>query len=688
MAKDKSDLMNREISWLYFNERVLQESMDLNNPLMERVKFLGIYSNNRDEFFRVRVATMNRMLKLQKLENIEDTRYDEILSQIQVIVSIQEEKFSATYETIKKELAENNIFIINENQLDEEQGKYVYNYYLSGVKQHIYPLMLDNIKDLSSIQDASIYLAIDLKKNDEEEPGNYALIQVPTDNLSRFLLLPKQGNNSYIILLEDVIRFCLNDLFAIYGYDAIDAYTIKFTRDSELDIDNDVSKSFVELMSKSIKQRKRGEPVRFVYDRDMPERMLKKLLKRFGITKNDTLRSGGRYHNFKDFMSFPKVGPENLYYPPSPPLSHPALSNKRSFFDVLKEKDIMLHYPYQSFDHLIDLLREASVDPQVRSIKMTFYRAAKHSQAMVALINAARNGKYVTVFMEIQARFDEEANIYWTQRLQEEGVRILPTIPGFKVHSKLILIRRRENGINHFYCNVSTGNFNESTARVYADDSLLTSNTRICQDVYKVFDLLEAKIIPPTFDQLVVAPYAIRNFFIQKLDNEIKIAREGKEAWAFLKMNSLVDKPVARKLYEASQAGVRIRLIVRGICIIFPGVPELSENIEAISIVDKFLEHSRVYVFGNDGNPDYYIASADFMTRNFDHRVEVVCPVTDPGLRKELWDILQIQWNDNTKARYLGPDNLNQYRTTECKQRHRAQFEIYEYFKAFKPVRF
>lgn len=685
MAKDKSDFVNREISWLYFNERVLQESMDIHNPLMERVKFLGIYSNNRDEFFRVRVATIKRMLKLQKRENIDNPKYEDILNQIMAIVSMQEEMFNRTYRSLKKELAENNIFIVNEKELDEEQGNYVYNFYQTKVKPHIFPLMLDNIRDLSSIQDASIYLAVDLQKKnkteDEQQENTYALIQVPTDDLSRFLLLPAKNGKEFIILLDDVIRYCLKYMFDIYGFEALNAYIIKFTRDSELDIDNDVSKSFVELMSRSIKQRKRGEPVRFVYDDSMPERMLKKILKRFGVTKNDTLRGGGRYHNFKDFMGFPKVGPASLYYPPSPPLQHPVLKEHRSFFEVLKEQDVMLHYPYQSFDHLVDFLREASIDSQVRSIKMTFYRAAKDSQAMDALINAARNGKYVTVFMEIQARFDEEANIYWTQRLQEEGVRILSTIPGYKVHSKMILVRRRVNGVNHFYSNISTGNFNESTAKVYADDSLLTSNKEICEDVYKIFDLLEAKIIPPSFDKLIVAPYYIRNFFIEKLEKEIQLAKSGKDAWVLLKMNSLVDKKIARILYKASQAGVKIQLIVRGICIIFPGVPGLSENIEAISIVDKFLEHSRVYIFGNDGDTEYYIASADWMSRNFDHRVEIVCPVIEKNIQKELWDMLQIQLRDNTKARYLGPDNLNQYRKTDSLVKHRAQFQIYEYFK-------
>lgn len=681
MAKDASDFVNREISWLYFNERVLQEAYDDGNPLIERIKFLGIYSNNRDEFFRVRVATMKRMLKIHRKQNLSGQKYDDILSQIHAIVSMQEEKFNQTYAVLKEELAKNDIFIVNEEQLNHSQGEFVTSYYHDKIRPHLFPLMLNSIKDLSSIQDASIYLAVSMESSKEKEKVNYALIQLPTDAVSRFLQLPDEGEKKFIILLDDVIRYCLNDMFGVYGFDILNAYTIKFTRDSELDIDNDVSKSFVELMTESVKQRKRGEPVRFVYDDAVPEKLLKKLLKRFNISKNDTLRAGGRYHNFKDFMDFPRIGAGKLVYPPTPPLSHPELKGERSYFDILKEKDIMLHFPYQSFQDLIDFLREASIDPQVRSIKMTFYRAARHSQAMNALINAARNGKYVTVFMEIQARFDEEANIYWTERLQEEGVRILPTIPGYKVHSKMILIRRREEGINQFYANISTGNFNESTAKVYADDSLLTSNPEICADLYKIFDLIEAKIIQPKFSQLIVAPYYIRDFFIQLLDNEIQAAEQGKEAWVILKMNSLVDKKIARKLYAASQAGVKIKLIVRGICVIFPGVPGLSENIDAISIVDKFLEHSRVYIFNNNGDNKYYIASADWMQRNFDHRVEIVCPVLDKNIKQELMDMMQIQLRDNCKARLLGPDNLNQYRKTDNPQKHRSQFEIYDYFK-------
>ncbi|NTV84994.1 MAG: polyphosphate kinase 1, partial [Bacteroidales bacterium] len=456
-------------------------------------------------------------------------------------------------------------------------------------------------------------------------------------------------------------------------------YTIKFTRDAELEIDNDVSKSFLELISVSVKKRKLGEAVRFVYDNTMPDDLLKILTKKLNISKKDTIRGGGRYHNFKDFMEFPRVGHDKLRYPPSPPLPHRDLTNYHSMFQAIRNKDIMLNFPYHSFQHIIDLLREASIDQDVRSIKMTFYRTTRNSAAMNALINAARNGKYVTVFMEIQARFDEEANIYWTRKLQDEGIKVIQTIPGYKVHAKLILIRRRENGGNRLYANVSTGNYNETTAKVFSDFSLLTCDPRICDDVYNIFELLESKFILPTFKTLTVSPFNVREFFIEKLDQEIQRAKEGKEAWAVIKVNSLVDRRAAAKLYEASQAGVRIDLINRGICVIKPGIPGVSDNINGFSIVDKFLEHSRVYVFCNGGDPDYYISSADWMPRNFDHRIEVVCPVFDKAIRQQLWDVLQIQMRDNIKSRYLGPDNLNQYRVTDDLKIHRAQFEIYDY---------
>ena len=681
LMKDKEPLLiNREISWLHFNERVLQEAIDESTPLIERVKFLGIYSNNRDEFFRVRVATLNRIVKLDK-ESEKGIKNSEVLDQIHEIVGEQEKKFTKAYQDIVRELNKNDIILVNEKKLTKKQSLFVYNFFSEKIRPNLFPLMFDSIESLDSIQDASIFLAIHLLNSKDPEAEDFALIRIPSETVGRVIILPSEGKKQYYMYLDDVVRHCLKDIFAVFGFDIFNAYTIKFTRDSEIDIDNDVSKSFLQKLRESIKMRQRGEPVRFVYDAAIPDRFLKRITKKLGITKFDKLRGGGRYHNFKDFMDFPKIGSKELRYPPAIPLPHKDLTGNTRIFDVLMQKDIMLHYPYQSFQHLIDFLREASIDPHVRSIKMTFYRAARHSAAMNSLINAARNGKYVTVFMEIQARFDEEANIYWTQRLQEEGVKIIQTIPGYKVHSKLILIRRRENGANQFFANISTGNFNESTARVYADDSLFTANPDICQDVYNLFELMESKFIFPTFKTLIVAPFAIRDFFMEKLDKEIENAGEGKEAWAIIKLNSLVDKKIARKLYQASSAGVKIDLIARGICVIKPGVKGLSENINAISIVDKFLEHSRVYIFCNGGDNLYYTSSADWMQRNFDHRVEVVCPILDKDIRKELWDIVQIQLRDNTKARLLEPDKLNQYKEDPSGKKHRAQFEIYDYFK-------
>jgi polyphosphate kinase len=672
---------NREISWLHFNERVLQEALDSATPLLEQVKFLGIYSNNRDEFFRVRVATLKRMIKLQAVEPVPDPKYKMILDQVLEMIAVQEKLFMKAYSKVTRDLAKNNIFLVNEQQLTPEQGSFVLHYYREKVRPNLFPLMLNNVKSSFSLQDASIYLTVRMRKTIEPEVEEYALIQVPTDITGRFLTLPEEGNKSYIILMDDVIRYCLKDIFAAFGFDCFDSFTIKFTRDSELEIDNDVSKSFLELISVSVKKRKHGEAVRFVYDNTMPDDLLKILTKKLDISKKDTIRGGGRYHNFKDFMEFPRVGHDGLRYPPAPPVPHKNLVNHTSMFKAIKKRDIMLNFPYQSFQYIIDLLREASIDPDVRSIKMTFYRTTRNSAAMNALINAARNGKYVTVFMEIQARFDEEANIYWTRRLQDEGIKVIQTIPGYKVHAKLILIRRRENGENQLYANVSTGNYNETTAKVFSDFSLLTCDQRICDDVYNIFELLESKFILPTFKNLIVSPFNVREFFISLLDKEISEARAGREAWAIIKVNSLVDRKVASKLYDASQQGVHIDLINRGICVVKPGIPGISDQINGLSIVDKFLEHSRVYIFCNGGDPLYFISSADWMPRNFDHRIEVVCPVYDKNIRQELWDVLHIQIKDNIKSRYLGPENLNQYRDTADLEKHRAQFEIYDYYK-------
>jgi polyphosphate kinase len=577
------------------------------------------------------------------------------------------------------ELRVQNIFIINETQLTERQGILIRKYFQEEVRVFLFPMMISNLKDMSSLRDKSIYLAVTLKKN-ESAKADYALIELPTKTLSRFFILPQSGRRKFIILLDDIIRYCLSDIFSVFGYDSFSAHTVKFTRDAELDIDTDVSKSFLEIMTESLKQRKRGNAVRFVYDSSIPDALLRTIIKRLDIRKDDPIRGGGRYHNFKDFMKFPNLGSKTLENVPLVPLRHRDLPPNASILAVIRKKDIMLHYPYQSFQYIIDLLREVSIDPRVRSIKMTIYRAAKNSSVINALINAARNGKYVTVFMELQARFDEEANISYTEQLQEEGVKVIQGIPGFKVHSKLILIRRKENNKDLFYANIGTGNFNEDTANVYADDSLLTSNEKITADVANAFHQMEANYRPMKYKTLVVAPFLMRNHFLHLLNNEIRNAGMGKKAWAIIKLNNLVDDTIIKKLYKASQAGVKIKLIIRGICVLIPGQPGLSENIEAIAIVDRFLEHSRVMVFANGGDPQYYITSADWMVRNFDNRIEVACPIYSKEIQHELMDMLKIQLSDNVKARIIGPGEANTYKKTNGSA-VQSQLEIYDYFK-------
>lgn len=681
MKRTGKKSVNREISWLHFNGRVLQEAADPNVPLLERIKFLGIFSNNLDEFFRVRVATLNRMLKFRK----KDYRFinfnpAQILKQVYKLEQEQQEEFAGIFRQIIDDLAAEHIYILNEKELSADQQEFVLDYFKCRVRTNLFPLMLDNVQDTTWLKDKSIYLAVDLRKSKVPDSRTFALIKVPTSVLPRFVILPKKDKDTFIILLDDVIRFGLPGIFTIFGYDEFDAYTIKFTRDAEMDFENDVSKSFLEVMTESLKQRKMGTPVRFIHDRSMPDDLLAVLMKKLGITEYDTISKRGRYHNFKDFMSFPDVHRPDLENPPAPPLRHPVLSSRLSIFEVLKQRDLMLHYPYQSYHYMIDLLREASIDPKVRAIKITLYRVAQYSNVINALINAARNGKQVTVFLELQARFDEAANIYWSEKLIEEGVKIIHTIPGIKVHCKLLLIRRKENGENVYYATIGTGNFNEQTARIYADDTLLTSRKEIVSDVNKVFHLFDSKYQAPNFKSLVVAPFDMRNFFIRMLSNEIRNAKAGREAWAFIKLNSLSDEQIVKKLYKASQAGVKIRLIVRGICVLVPGIPGQSENIEVISIVDKFLEHSRVIIFCNGGDERYYTSSADWMMRNFDNRIEVACPILDPDLRKELRDMLEIQWRDNQKSRLVNSLPVNSYRKNTSEEAVRAQVAIYKYF--------
>lgn len=678
----KKTMINREISWLHFNERVLQEAMDPSTPMIERLKFLGIFSSNRDEFFRVRVATIKRMNQVKQSDGEEfDYEPRVLLKQILDIVEEQEIKFTNTFLELREELKKEDIIFVDENNLTEDQGEYIHRFFNSKVRPQLFPIMLKNINSPDTLKDNSIFLVVHLIDTTGQQDNDCSIIMIPTDSVPRFIQLPAKENTKYIIFLDDVIRYSLGEIFRPFGFDVFNAYTIKFTRDAELDIDEDISKSFMELLSESIKKRKKGDPVRFVYDRNIPEVLLQQLIRRLDISEIDTLRGGGKYHNFKDFSSFPKLGGNHLIYPKRPPLPHRDLPPYESILNVIRQKDIILHYPYQSFQYIVDLLREAAIDPQVRAIKMTFYRAARDSNVINALVNAARNGKAVTVFLEIQARFDEEANIYWAERLKEEGVKVIKTLPGFKVHAKLMSIRRKENGQNIYYTNISTGNFNESTAKVYTDESLLTANQEIGNEVNMLFHLFDSPYNPPKFKHLLVGPYYLRKSILRMITTEIRNQKAGKEAWIILKLNSLVDTIAINKLYQASKAGVKIRIVCRGICRLIPQVKGLSENITVTSIIDKYLEHSRVYVFANGGNPKYFIGSADWMVRNFDHRFEVLCPIYDEDIKSELKSILDIQMADNVKSRVINSGPINHYVKSDPENPIRSQFKIYDYLK-------
>jgi polyphosphate kinase len=493
--------------------------------------------------------------------------------------------------------------------------------------------------------------------------------------------LPDQGSKKYVILVDDVIRFCLNDVFPIFNFDHFEAYMIKVTRDAELDIDDDISKSYLEKMELSLKKRKIGIPVRLIYDREMPADLLEFITKKMKLIGEGKTVAGGRYHNHKDFMNFPHVGKPHHYYQSLPPVPHKDLPAHSSILKKLRQKDILLHYPYQSFSHFIDFLREAAIDPKVTEIGITIYRVSETSKVVNALLNAIRNGKKVTVVIELQARFDEEANIFWSNKLQEEGAHVINGIPGLKIHCKLAWIERKEkNGIRN-YAYIGTGNFHEDTARVYADKGFLTADPEITKDVANMFEFFKHTYKHFDFKQIIVSPFSQRNFFLHKIDQEIANARKGKKAYMILKMNSLIDQEMIDRLYKASQAGVTIQLIIRGIFGLKTGDPELSQNIEAISIVDKYLEHTRVMLFANGGKDDIYISSADWMSRNLDRRIEVACPIYSPEIKSELKELLRIQLLDNSKARILDSELSNRYYNRANGQRHRAQEDYYAYIK-------
>jgi polyphosphate kinase len=675
-------LKNREISWLAFNERVLQEAEDESVPLLEKLKFLSIFSSNLDEFFRVRVASVQRLIEYQKKHKLKKLSESKaLLEQIQDTVLKQQKEYERTYDFVKEELAKKNVFILNEQQLNELQREELRDYFKREVLSTLFPIILDHLRAFPFLRDKSIYLAVKMSKADGSIRHKYALIEIPAPEVvNRFYVLNKTDANTYIILLDDIIRNSLDEIFYSFPHDTFEAYTIKLTRDAELDFDTDtdISETLIEKISKSLKERKRGQPVRFIHDRDMPADMLAFIRKKMKISATGVM-PGSRYHNFKDFGKFPTAGLEEFKYQSLTPIPIKRIEESRSMFDAIKQKDILLFHPYHSFDNLIRLLREAAIDPGVQAIKITLYRVARHSNIVSALINAVKNGKDVTAVIELQARFDEEANLYWTQRLQEEGAKVVFGKPTHKVHSKVCVIYRKEEQRTVHYAHFSTGNYNGVTARLYCDMGILTADSRLTSEAVKVFSFINNfPRINYKFEHLLVAPDYMRPAFISMIDTEIENAKNGKEAWILAKMNSLVEENVIAKLYEASQAGVKIRMIVRGICCLIPGKKGVSENIEVISIIDKFLEHTRAYIFNNNGENKTYLSSADWMGRNLNRRIEVAFPIYDKDIRKIIKDTLEIQWSDNVKARIID----GKYDTTFRKfslPAIRSQDETYSY---------
>lgn len=682
MAEHTKSFTPKEISWLSFNHRVLQEANNPEVPLIERIKFLGIYSNNLDEFFRVRVATLRRISKLEEeSDDILGYNAESTLKKVNDIVLQQRVEYENIYLSVMKDLAENKIFIRNERELKKEQFEFVKKYYSENMAQIIMPFMVNKDSKMPTLKDDAVYLAVTIKHIRKTKKVRYAIIELPTNTLPRFISLPGSEDENNFIFLDDIIRVGLKDIFNVFKNSNFIAHTIKLNKDAELDIADDISESYIDNVTRSLNQRKVATPVRFVYDRDIPEDTLNTLSESLELSADDIIIPGGRYHNLKDMIDFPTPeGTEKYKYPNLSPINHKDLTPGKSIISRIRKKDILLYFPYHSFDIFINLLREASLDPAVKDVKITLYRIAKNSNVINALISAVRNGKSVTAVLELQARFDEEANIYWSNRLREEGVKVIHGVPGLKIHAKLCLITRVKGDNLQRFAFVGSGNFNEDTARQYTDHLLMTSDTKITNEVSKTFTFLEKNYKKENYYHIIASPFYTRTRISRLIKNEIENARNGKEAYIHLKLNNLVDKSIINLLYTASRKGVDVKLNIRGMFSLVTGIKGLSNNIKAIGIVDRFLEHTRIIIFCNGGNEKVYLTSGDFMTRNLDRRVEIACPILDDELKKELIDIFDIQWNDNIKARILDK-NLENNIVANGKPPFRSQIQIYNYLK-------
>ncbi len=675
----KIPFVNRELSWLDFNRRVLQEAQDVNVPLIERIRFIGIFSNNLDEFYKVRYATVKRIAQMgTELPPIEIQKAEQLLKEItEKTRALQDESFT-TIKQLTEELKSEQIFVLDEHMLDEEHASFVHNYFNEKVSPSLLTVIISEETRIPNTKGSNVFLGVKMKQADTEEPL-FALIQIPT-HLDRIVVLPARGNKKYVMLLDDLIRHQMQYIFSIFSPTSISAHMVKFTLDAELDFDDDINKSYVDKIASSVRERVEGDPVRFVYDKKIAPETLELLLEKFQIGSRDSIIPSGRYHNRRDYMKFPSLGRTDLIYDKKTPLAIKDFSLDHSILTQIAQRDYLQYTPYHSFSYVIMFLREAALDPKVKSVFITIYRLSSDSQVANALIQAARNGKQVTVQIELQARFDEESNIRYAEMLKNEGVRLVFGILSLKVHSKICLIQRQEGEKLMRYGFISTGNFNESTARIYTDYTLFTVNQSILKEVNRVFTFLEKSYKLPVHKHLLISPFTTSSGLKERIEREIAFAKDGKNALIRIKINNLTNYEMVEALYKASQAGVQIRMIVRGICCLVPGIKGISENIEAISVVDRFLEHPRMVIFENGGNRDIFISSSDWMTRNLDNRVEVSCPIYDKDIQQELVDTFELSWNDNVKSRWVNSIDTFTYRTNGATAL-RSQEATYNYYQ-------
>ncbi len=678
--KNNKTYLPRDISWMFFNRRILQEASRENVPLLERISFLGIYSNNLDEFFRVRVATLNRIAECEDKEARKNKAEAlEILKEINKLNSLYSKEFEKVSAEITAKLRDENIYLLKDTELDDEQRRFIRSFYIQNLYGRVIPVWYSAIKQLSIENDENIYLAVRMyKKNSKRKVAEYAFLELPVSICGRFVRLPDKDGKSFLMYLDDVIRCCLPLIFSGQDYTNFEAFSFKFTRDAEMEIDNDLRNGVLQKISKGVKSRRRGTPLRVVYDSTMPKGLLNQVLSTLDLDKLDTVLAGGRYHNHKDFMKFPDCGRKDLKYPAWPPILKRELSKPESILQLIRQKDRFIHVPYHSFDSYIRVLQEAAVSKEVKSIKTTLYRLAKDSKVVKALIGAARNGKKVTVVIELLARFDEASNIDWSKKMQDAGIHVVFGVEGLKVHSKITLIGMKSG--SDIAC-ISTGNFHEGNARMYTDYMLMTASRPIVRDVNAVFNFIERPYSMIRFKELLVSPNEMKNKFIRLINDEIRNKEAGKPAYIRIKINHITDIDMVKKLYEAAEHGVPIDLLVRGNCSLFTDLPELNKNIRIVGIIDRYLEHSRIFIFAAGGEEKIFIGSADWMPRNLDNRIEVVTPVYAPDIKEDLKKVVELGLNDTMQARIVDGTGTNDIQEiTEEKPVLRSQEELYKHY--------